>query len=147
MTSFSQISHFIFHFFTAFARTKHNLKKEQLAKLIYTFHRPFLPLGFRNKHLFVQHWRSQATQLLRRHDVCSSSWIRSHLFIASAYAPSVRSLCLCINDHLASEPFIILSFLQEEMNILQTGKQVVTIRLLFTTHTHLQIHRISMLIR
>ena len=33
MTSFSQISHFLFILFTAFAHTKHNLKKEQLAKI------------------------------------------------------------------------------------------------------------------
>jgi len=41
MTNFSQISHFLLHFFTAFAHTKHDLKKEQLAKIIYTLQRSF----------------------------------------------------------------------------------------------------------
>ena len=53
------------------------------------------------------------------HDLCSS-----------IHPPWVCSLCLCIGNHLASQPFIILSFLHEEMNMLQ--RQSLPIRVLLT---------------
>lgn len=110
-----------FSFFTAFDRSyKTQFENKLLAKILYTRFIHLSPFWVQKETCLCTTLESSShtapPSLLPRHvgSVCA---------LGSAFpgGVSVASVYVWISDHLASEPFIILSFLQEEMNILQRG--------------------------